>query len=199
MLPQLLLLLLLSLTGLSPAWAAPPGFTASGEAAGCELFLGATEPDGVVPMRAECRWEDVDAVFLDEILSSPWDHAAVWEQVVEARVLSQGPGEVRLWEQHLLVGMPDREVVIDWRRTEGEGVVRNRWTTAPVDWEVAPGNTRCHRYEGLWELRVEDGQVLLILENRYDPGPFPAWMVRPFLSRSLAGMMVDLHDHVRLP
>lgn len=191
------LLLLLSL--LAPARATPPGFTAKGEASGCQLFLGPTESDGVVAMRAECRWEDVDAALLDEILSSPWDHAAVWEQVVEARILSQSQDEVRLWVQHLLIAMPDREVVIDWRRSEEEGVLLNRWTTAPVDWELAPGNARCNRYEGFWELRVEEDVVLLVHEDHYDPGPFPAWMIRPFLSHSLARMVADLHDYVRLP
>lgn len=182
------------------ALAAPPDFKPVGQQDGCQLLLGATEDDGVVPMRAECRWSDVDAQALDEILSSPWDHAAVWEQVVEARVVSRGDDEVRLWVQHLLVGMPDREVIIDWRRSEEGGVVFNRWTTAPGDWQVAPGNTRCHRYEGAWELQVEDdGSVRLVHENHYDPGPFPAWLVRPFLGGQLSRMMADLHAYVRQP
>ncbi len=178
------------------AWSAPAGFELLEEVDGCRLYLGPTEAEGVVPMRAECHWQGVDGAAIADIVAHPDGHEEVWSQIAETRVWSGEADAQRLWFLHDLPGFSDREVVVDWRREDlAGGGVHTSWTTADVDFEAAPGHTRARLFEGEWTVRPLEGGVVQVLhETRYDPGAFPGWLVRPFLGGTLEGVMDDLRQ-----
>lgn len=190
----MLSLLLLAL----PALAAPPGFESIGQSEDCALFLGPDGPDDVVPMWAECTWRDVSFTAIDRLLSAPERASTVWKSVVGVRLMGVAGDTRRVWQQHALIAMPDREVVIDWKRRVVPDGARYEWANVDVDWALLAGNERCPRYDGFWEVKAHPGGGAHVTHATwYDPGSFPTWLQRPFLGGELAQIVGQLHTAAR--
>jgi uncharacterized membrane protein len=85
---------------LALASAAPNGFERVGDAEGCRLYLGATQADGVIPMRAECTWRGADAEVLEDIVGTPGAYQDVWSQILRTEVWSGRGDDLRVWYLH---------------------------------------------------------------------------------------------------
>lgn len=180
------------------AVALPAGFAEVGAAEGCVLALGASEPDGVVPMWATCDWPDVTESAVVAALSRPERYARIWPNVVDSRVVGRDGDTLQVWQKHDLPAFADREVVIDWRASAISGGWRVAWTTSALDWEPAPGDERCVRYDARWDVMpLPGGGTRVVHEARYASGTLPAWLVRPFLGSELERAVEALGRFVR--
>jgi hypothetical protein len=176
------------------------GWKAVSEVDGCVLESGVAGADRVVPMRARCRWSDVDAAKLGARLAD-LDGFGALIAPIEAERIVRTDGDRTL--VHQVMGAPaisDREVLMWMTVTTRPGCSRTSWTTASEEaLAVAEGRVRAPRNDGAWDVCADPaGGASVVHEIAYDPGgSVPAWVVRRFQTGGLADVMVAVRAAAR--
>jgi hypothetical protein len=185
---------------LGSALAAPPGFNVSKrDVEGCTLYLGPAEADGVVPMRAECRWPDVSVEQFDRAYADWTRHDEIFSSIASSDLVSTNGATKTLRQTYTASGISDREMLIDGTRTEIDGGLRFEWHKHPGDQGITSGNVEALRSDGFWEVTAHpEGGVTAIHQLSYDPGGrVPGFLVRWFQTSGLAAIVGDLKAAIR--
>lgn len=183
------------------ALAAPAGYTVT-EASidGCELSLGPTEANGVVPMHAECWWPDVTVDKFKSKLSK-WDlHDDIWTAVVSSDVRETDGDRALVWQVHQSKGIANREVLLWMKHEVVDGADRYSWTQArDRELAVADGDVATLRDDGYWQVKADPrGGVTVIHHLAYDPGgSVPGFVVRWFQTSGLKANLAEAHAATR--
>jgi len=184
---------------IAAAYAVPDGYHVTREdVVGCTLMLGTAEPDGVVPMRAECHWPDVSLATFDRLFKV-WDqHDEIFSTIDESDVVSVISGGVtRVKQRQSTKGITDRFVVLDMRVDPlAGGGFEYHWKMATDHGLTPPDDTvAAAREDGSWKVRpAADGGVDIEYVLAYGPGgSVPGFLVRWFQTSGLAGIVTDVH------
>lgn len=188
---------------LSAALAAPAGWNVTktdADGGACELSLGPTESDGVVPMRAECHWKDVTLDQFKTKLAAFGDHDDYFTAVVQSTVKRVEGDKTIVFQEHQSSGISNREVMISMWHETVDGYDRYAWKTLGAEpLTVASGNVRCNRSEGYWSAKADAaGGIDVVHVLAYDPGgSVPGFLVRWFQTSGLATNATELHQAIR--
>jgi len=177
------------------ALAAPADFRPTKTTERCQLFLGPALSNGVVPMRAECRFPNVDFAKLDAAFSRWGDHDVPFSTVLSSEVVGAVGGEALVRQVHAVKGVADRECLLQMKRTLlPEGGARFSWTLAAGPQEVADGRVAVAFDDGMWEVTPHaEGGVSAIHQLAYDPGGrVPGFLVRWFQTAGLADIVEQM-------
>ena len=181
------------------ALAAPPdGYRVTKEVNDCQLMLGAAV-DGVVPMRAECVWPEVDPARFRAVMGQFQDHDVVWSTVSSCEIVRTEAGRTLTHQVHVSKGISDREALLWLEGAEVPGGWRASWTLATDPLDVADGNVPVAKDDGYVEvLDRAQGGALVNYQLTYDPGgSVPGFIVRWFQVSGLQTITEDLRAAVR--
>ncbi len=178
----------------------PAGYVEVKRVHDCVLYKGPAEDDGVAPMRAECRWKDVDPDALIALLTDYEAYDDLIFGIDAARVVRVEGGRALVHQVQSTRGIATREVLLwmDTRR-DGDAAVVSWVQASDEPLEVAPGHVRAPRNEGAWEVRPDpEGGARVVHRIAYDPGgDVPAWLVRWFQVGGMAQVMGDVRARAR--
>jgi hypothetical protein len=183
------------------ALAAPPGYSVTEtDVDGCELSLGPTEADGVVPMRAECVWRDITLDTWNAKMAKWGDHDTYFSVIVESNVQRTVGDKALVYQKHRSKGISDRETNLWMQHTVVNGADRYAWTPAkeePV--HPADGNVAVARSDGYWEAKADPaGGIRVVHQLSYDPGgSVPGFLVRWFQTSGLEANVTELHASMK--
>ncbi len=185
---------------IATALGAPDGYKQTREGYdGCDLFLGPKEADGVVPMRAECRWPEVSLEKFDAAFSQ-WDlHDDIFSTISASDVLGKAGDTTEVRQIQVTKGISDRFIVIKGTRAAIDGGgYRYAWTRSDHTMAPPSGTVQVTRSDGHWEVRpLDGGGVALVHQLSYDPGgSVPSFMVRWFQTSGLQGIVTDLRQYM---
>jgi len=189
-----MLQLLLILASLSEA--APSGYRVTkANTNGCELSLGPTEKDGVIPMRAECVWPEISIDKFNGAMADLDKHDDYWETVVDSTVRRVDGERSLVFQKHRSKGINDREILLWMTHKQVDGYDRYSWTKAtgePIT--VTKGNVETARSDGYWQAKAEpSGGIRVVHTLSYDPGgSVPGFLVRWFQTSGLEANVADL-------
>ena len=99
------------------AVAAPPGFKETKAMDQCTLYLGPPLDNGVVPMRAECHFPDVDLAKVDAAFSRWADHDLPFSTVLGSDVVRTEGDTTWVHQVHAMKGVSDRECILKMNKT----------------------------------------------------------------------------------
>ncbi|MEZ4238491.1 MAG: hypothetical protein R3F59_20530 [Myxococcota bacterium] len=176
------------------AAAAPPGFTETKTTDHCTLFLGPALSNGVVPMRAECRFPSADLQKLLAAFSNYDDHDVPFATVKASDVV-RTEGDVAYVKQvHAVKGVSDREGVLKMTKTAIPGGARFAWTLDTAAGPPSDGRVAIGFDDGFWELTADPaGGVHAVHQLSYDPGgKVPGFLVRWFQTSGLAAIVGEM-------
>jgi hypothetical protein len=185
----------------SAALAAPSGYSiAVASYDGCEISLGPTMKDGVVPIHAECYWPDASIDKFKAVMSDWHRHADVFTVVVDSDIVRQDGDRTLVHQLHRSKGISDREVLQWMTHTVVDGFDRYGWTTAadqPLT--VKDGNVRTARADGYWQAKADPrGGILLVNHLEYDPGgSVPGFLVHWFQTSGTETNLTEVHAVVK--
>lgn len=179
------------------ALAAPQGYTVTKTTDdGCELSLGEPEADGVVPMRAECTWTDVDLATFERKLGDWAGHDEIFEVVVDSTVQQTDGDRALVYQKHRSKGISDREILLWMKHDTIDDWERYAWTRATGEaLEVADGNVAAARSDGYWQAKAAPGGGIVVVHwLAYDPGgSVPGFLVRWFQTSGLETNVAEMH------
>lgn len=179
------------------ALAAPPDYRVTKTTDdGCELSLGPAEADGVVPMRAECTWDDVDLGTFERKLGDWAGHDEIFSVVVDSTIKRTDGDRTLAYQKHRSKGIGDREILLWMTHTTVDGFERYGWTKAGDEpLEVASGNVAAARSDGYWQAKAAPGGGIVVVHwLAYDPGgSVPGFLVRWFQTSGLETNLTEMH------
>ncbi len=165
------------------------------ESEGCLFYREDARPDGLIPISVTCRWEDVSFDALQGVIGDYANHDQVWGAVASADWAGRNGDWLKVHHVHRVPGLSDREVVLEWRRSEADGAVRYDWRRAEEQPEPADGRVVIAEDEGFYLLSRSADAVLLEARFVYDPsGNIPPWLtIRTQIPTSVI-MVRELHE-----
>jgi len=182
------------------ALATPAGYTVNVAAYdGCELSLGPTMSDGVVPLHADCYWPDVTLDRFKSVMGDPVKHAAVFTVIVTSelrRPASTADGKSLVYQLQRSKGISDREVLLWMWHSVADGADRYAWTTASTEaLTPADGNVRVARSDGYWQAKADPrGGVLVSHQLEYAAGgSVPGFLVHWFQTSGVETNLSEVH------
>ena len=187
---------------LTLALAAPPGFTEVKSEAGCTLFRGPTEADGVAPMRAECHWPEVAPEALITMLGDYAGYDEAIFAITRCEPLRVDGERTLVHQVQTTRGIATREVLLWMQTSEADGATIVAWSAATGEpLELAEGNVRAPRNEGAWEIAAHpDGGSRVVHRIAYDPGgSVPSWVVRQFSVNGMLQVMAEVRAKAASP
>ncbi len=196
--------MILSLIGyslLAPALAAPAGYSVNvASYEGCELSLGSTMSDGVVPIHADCYWPDVTIDKFRAVMGDPVKHADVFTVIVKSEIrrpASTPDGKALVYQLQRSKGISDREVLLWMNHTVVGGADRYGWTTASGEaLTPADGNVKVERSDGYWQAAADPrGGVQVSHQLEYAPGgSVPGFLVHWFQTSGVETNLTEVHS-----
>jgi hypothetical protein len=179
------------------------GFERVRESSGCGISMRPeSHPEGAA-MRAECRWPEVPATRLVDMLSVYERYPDFVYPITEARVVRYEPGRVLVYQRQSMFGIADREVLLwMWREDRPDEATRFAWTTASEQpLELRPGSVRTPRNVGYWEVAADpSGGSTVVHEIALDAGgSIPRWLVALVRTRGFARIMEDVRVAAAAP
>lgn len=184
---------------LSAALAAPPGYTVSTSAAGCDLSLGPADAQGVVPMRAECHWPELTPAQFKAVMGRFEGHDEIWSSVASATTVRTEGGRTLSRQVHLSKGISNREVMLWLESADVAGGWRFSWKKASESFALTDGHVLPSRDEGFCEGTAHPkGGLAVVYQLAYDPGgSVPGFLVRWFQTSGLEAIVTEMRAAVK--
>jgi hypothetical protein len=181
------------------ALAAPQGFKVTKNTDHCELSLGPALGNGVVPMRAECHFPDVDPDKLHSLMAAFGDHDKYWSSVVSSDVLRTDGSRTWVKQVHAAKGISNREAILVMEKKSVEGGFRYTWTLDSSSLEPASGHVAVEWDDGYWEVTTHpDGGVRAVHQLAYGPGgSVPGFLVRWFQTSGLQAVVQEIEAYAK--
>ena len=173
------------------------GFEPVRESGGCAIAMRAEDhPEGAA-MRAVCRWPEIEAPALVEMLSRYERYPDFVYPVTEAKVVrTEADGRTLVYQRQSMFGIADREVLLwMWREEPAEHTVRFTWTTASEEpLTMREGSVRTPKNVGYWQVTADPGGGSTVVhEIALDAGgSVPRWLVSLVRTRGFARVMLEV-------
>lgn len=184
-----------------PAVAAPSGYSVNvADYEGCEISLGPTMSDGVVPVHAECYWSDVTLDTFKAVMGDPVKHADVFTVIVTSQIRRSEADKQLVYQLQRSKGISDREVLLWMNHTTVSGADRYGWTTASTEaLTPADGNVRVARSDGYWQAQADSrGGVKVVHHLEYSAGgSVPGFLVHWFQTSGVETNLSEVHAAVK--
>ena len=160
---------------------------------GCQLTEEATENSSAVMVRAVCKWDNVSAERLHDLLADPAIHDQYFSNLAESTILEERDGWAKVRQVQQASGMSDREIVVEFRTEEIHGGYKYHWDKS-ADQSANSGElVEVEISKGYWEVVSDGDGAKLHYQVRYLPGGnIPAFMVRMFQSSGIRAVLAEL-------
>lgn len=181
------------------ALAAPPGFKVTKNTDHCELSLGPALGNGVVPMRAECHWPDLEPARLQGMMAALADHDLYFSSVVSSDVVRSDGARTWVKQVHRAKGISDREAILVMETTKVGDAQHYGWALDNGDLVASSGNVLVGYDDGFWEFSAHpDGGTKAVHQLAYDPGgSVPGFLVRWFQTSGLTAVVEEIEAYAK--